>query len=209
MLSTPRLHLPVLRCEAPWYNEGIAGSRAPQHPTRDGCAILGRARGGSCVSPTLVPSPPRPAWPRARPLAPSTGRPCPAQAFASGQGWAALPRRVCSEGGAPSRAPPVEMPGEICWINAAPRPGPHADMGFGAGPCGTWAITARPGGAKATRCPPDHPAQQLESPRGQASVPANLQPCSGVAQSHLDGWQAAGMGTGGRCVPRASCPLSG
>lgn len=44
------------------------------------------------------PAPP-PAWPRARPLAPGVGRPCPAQVFARSQGRAQLPRRVCSQPG--------------------------------------------------------------------------------------------------------------
>lgn len=150
------------------------------------------------------PVPPHPAWPRARPLAPSVGRPCPAQVFASGQGWAALPRRAPSEGGAPRSQGPLlgEMPGEICRINPPPGPGPHADAGCGARPCSA-------GGRIPSPCPPALPVRQLEQPRATDPRSPSSQPCCGVGQSRPDGRDGdrSRVGTAA-CVPEPPVPVA-
>lgn len=152
------------------------------------------------------PVPPHPAWPRARPLAPSVGRPCPAQVFASGQGGAALPRRASSEGGAPRSQGPLlgETPGEICRINPPPGPGPHADAGCGARPCSA-------GGRIPSPCPPALPVRQLEQPRGTEPGSPSSQPCCGVGQSRPDGRDGdrSRAGTGAACSRHHPLPGEG
>lgn len=154
----------------------------------------GRARGWSvgphpalsslhpaCTS--CPPVPPHPAWPGAQPLAPSVGRPCPAQVFASGQGWAALPRRIRSEGGAPSGPPGRDAQGGL--LGEGPRPPTDAVLGPA---LAAAAVASLRGRANATLCPPAHP----EKPKG-----TKVQPCSGVGQSHLGGCTATAMAMGG------------
>lgn len=177
----------------------VAGAWVPT-PSRPSCTQPGGVGGRD--APRAHPVPPHPAWPRARPLAPSVGRPCPAQVFASGQGWVALPRRACSKGGAPSSQRPllVEMPGGICWINAPPGPRPHTGAGFRASPCSSPRLHPFP----AEQTPPlallPSPPDSQRSRGGQAWVPAKLQPCSGMGPSHLDGRAGSQDGDGDRSM---------
>jgi len=169
----------------------------PPHPAPSPAELAA----GTLLAPT------RPSAPSLAPRpAPSVGRPCPAQVFASGQGWAALPRRAWSQRGAPGSQRPllVETPGGICWIKAAPGPRPHADAGVGASP--RRSLRSHP--FPAEQMPPaallpSCPAAGGAEGHGRGSL-QNHSPAPGWDEAASVAGQAARTGTGAACVPRAT-----